>query len=48
MITPEMIRDHVDENTIGVCAILGTTFTGDFEPVRDINDMLLDLNQEKA
>ena len=48
VITPEMIREHVDENTIGVCAILGTTFTGDFEPIRDINNMLMDLNKEKG
>ena len=28
VITPEQVRDAVDENTIGVVAILGTTFTG--------------------
>ena len=48
VITPEMIREHVDENTIGVCAILGTAFTGDFEPIRDINNMLMDLNKKKV
>ena len=30
----------VDENTIGVCAILGTTFTGEFEPVAEICEAL--------
>ncbi|MFC4605093.1 glutamate decarboxylase [Rhodococcus kronopolitis] len=35
-ITPEQVRDAVDENTIGVVAILGTTFTGEFEPVEAI------------
>ncbi|QVQ54523.1 glutamate decarboxylase [Spiractinospora alimapuensis] len=30
---PEQLRDHVDENTIGVVAILGVTFTCDYEPV---------------
>ena len=33
---PEDVARMVDENTIGVCAILGTTFTGEFEPVADI------------
>ncbi|MGX6513169.1 glutamate decarboxylase [Rhodococcus sp. SJ-2] len=36
VITPEQVRDAVDENTIGVVAILGTTFTGELEPVADI------------
>jgi glutamate decarboxylase len=30
-----------DENTIGVVAILGTTYTGEFERVRDLNDALV-------
>ncbi|MFE4638699.1 glutamate decarboxylase [Streptomyces sp. NPDC056773] len=30
---PEQLRAHVDENTIGVVAILGVTFTCDYEPV---------------
>ncbi|MDN5759334.1 MAG: glutamate decarboxylase [Tomitella sp.] len=40
VITPEQVRDAVDENTIGVCAILGTTFTGEFEPVGPISEAL--------
>ncbi|MCR8694772.1 glutamate decarboxylase [Rhodococcus pyridinivorans] len=36
VITPEQVRDAVDENTIGVVAILGTTFTGELEPVAEI------------
>lgn len=36
VITPEQVVDAVDENTIGVVAILGTTFTGELEPVGDI------------
>ena len=28
VITPEQVRDAVDENTIGVVAILGTTYHG--------------------
>ncbi|MFC3997603.1 glutamate decarboxylase [Nocardiopsis sediminis] len=30
---PHQLRDHVDANTIGVVAILGTTFTCEYEPV---------------
>ncbi|OZC59652.1 glutamate decarboxylase [Rhodococcus sp. 06-621-2] len=40
VITPEQVRDAVDDNTIGVVAILGTTFTGELEPVAEICAML--------
>ncbi|MFI7531933.1 glutamate decarboxylase [Streptosporangium sp. NPDC049376] len=33
---PHQLRDYVDENTIGVVAILGVTYTCDFEPVAGI------------
>lgn len=36
VITPEQVLDAVDEDTIGVVAILGTTFTGELEPVGEI------------
>jgi len=32
----------VDENTIGICAILGTTYTGEYEDVKGINDLLIE------
>ncbi|WP_016909345.1 glutamate decarboxylase [Streptomyces xiaopingdaonensis] len=34
------LRGYVDENTIGVVAILGITFTCDYEPVAEIADAL--------
>ncbi|WP_137725493.1 glutamate decarboxylase [Prescottella subtropica] len=40
VITPDQVRDTLDENTIGVVAILGTTFTGELEPVAEIAAML--------
>ncbi|SDC70456.1 glutamate decarboxylase [Rhodococcus tukisamuensis] len=40
VITPEQVREAVDENTIGVVAILGTTFTGELEPVAEIAKVL--------
>ena len=36
VITPEQVVDAVDEDTIGVVAILGTTFTGELEPIAEI------------
>ena len=36
VITPEQVTAAVDEDTIGVVAILGTTYTGELEPVAEI------------
>ncbi len=36
VITPEQVLDAVDEDTIGVVAILGTTYTGELEPIAQI------------
>ncbi|MCD0453123.1 glutamate decarboxylase [Actinocorallia sp. API 0066] len=33
---PHQLKDYVDENTIGVVAILGVTYTCDYEPVAEI------------
>jgi glutamate decarboxylase len=46
--TPEDIARTVNENTIGVCAILGSTFTGEFEPVEEINEALGQVEAEKG
>ena len=40
VITPEQVREAVDEDTIGVVAILGTTFTGELEPIAEICEAL--------
>ena len=37
-IGPEDVEPHVDENTIGVAAVLGTTFTGHDDDIAGIND----------
>jgi glutamate decarboxylase len=37
-----------DENTIGVVAIMGSTFDGSYEPVKEIADALDRLEQEKG
>ncbi|MCL4420932.1 MAG: glutamate decarboxylase [Candidatus Thermoplasmatota archaeon] len=46
VISPDDVRKKIDENTIAVGAVLGTTFTGEFDPVADINDMLLDVKHD--
>jgi len=42
------VRTRIDENTIAVGAIMGTTFTGSCEPVKEINDLLVRVRQEKG
>ncbi|KAI8891483.1 glutamate decarboxylase [Backusella circina FSU 941] len=39
-IDPQKAIDLVDENTIGIGVILGTTYTGHYEDVKMINDLL--------
>jgi glutamate decarboxylase len=48
VITPEQVVNAADENTIGVVAILGTTYSGEFEPIQEIHDALLGLNADKG
>ena len=38
----------VDENTIGVVGILGSTYTGEYEPIAELNAALEDLNGRKG
>jgi glutamate decarboxylase len=47
-IGPEDVEPHVDENTIGVAAVLGTTFTGHADDISGINDLLLRIKEEKG
>ncbi len=47
-IGPEDVEPHVDENTIGVAAVLGTTFTGHSDDIRGINDLLVRIRDEKG
>jgi glutamate decarboxylase len=46
-IGPEDVEPLIDENTIGVAAVLGTTFTGHMDDIVGINKLLLDLKREK-
>jgi glutamate decarboxylase len=42
-IGPDDVEPHIDENTIGVAAVLGTTFTGHADDIVGINNMLVGL-----
>ena len=41
VIDPEEAVNLIDENTIGIAAILGTTYTGEYEDIKAINDLLV-------
>ncbi|KAI7890585.1 glutamate decarboxylase [Mucor mucedo] len=42
---PHKAVDLVDENTIGVCAILGSTYTGHYEDCKTLNTLLEEKNE---
>jgi glutamate decarboxylase len=47
-IGPDDVEPFVDENTIGVAAVLGTTFTGHADDIGGINDLLVRLRDSKG
>src|SRR4051812_12319174 len=47
-IGPDDVEPHIDENTIGVAAVLGTTFTGHADDIVGINDLLVRLQEEQG
>ncbi|WP_344802267.1 glutamate decarboxylase [Microlunatus ginsengisoli] len=47
-IGPEDVEPHLDENTIGVAAVLGTTFTGHKDDIVGINDLLLTIKSTRG
>jgi glutamate decarboxylase len=47
-IGPDDVAPHIDENTIGVVAVLGTTFTGHKDDVIGINELLERLEAEQG
>ncbi|MEJ2326481.1 MAG: glutamate decarboxylase [Chromatiaceae bacterium] len=46
VITPEEVVKRTDGNTIGVVAILGTTFTGELEPIEAIHQSVAEQNAQ--
>ncbi|CAG8476868.1 775_t:CDS:2, partial [Acaulospora colombiana] len=48
ILNPQEAVNLVDENTIGVCVILGSTYTGHYEDAKTVNDLLLAKNKENG
>ncbi|MCK4935035.1 MAG: glutamate decarboxylase [Simkaniaceae bacterium] len=46
VIKADQVKKLIDENTIAVGAILGTTYTGQSDPIEEINTMLLEVKKE--
>jgi glutamate decarboxylase len=46
VVDPDEVMGYVDEDTIGVIPILGTTYTGEFEPIKEIHDRVVAYNAE--
>ena len=47
-ITADDVTENVDENTIAVGAVIGTTFTGQMDPIKEINDCLIEIKETKG
>ncbi len=45
-INPDRLKDYCDENTIGVVATLGSTFTGIYESVQELSEALDEIENE--
>ena len=48
VITADEVKERIDENTICVGVVMGTTFTGQLDPVQEINSMLQEVEKEKG
>lgn len=46
-IGPEQVEPLIDENTIGVAAVLGTTFTGHSDDISGIDELLVRVRSER-
>ncbi|KAL1980524.1 hypothetical protein VTN96DRAFT_4009 [Rasamsonia emersonii] len=43
---PDLVRQNLDENTIGIFVVLGSTYTGHFEPVEEVSKILDEFQAE--
>ncbi len=48
VITAKDVEPLIDENTICVAAVLGTTFTGEYDEIEEINALLVRIKKEKG
>jgi len=46
--TARDVAELIDENTVAVCAILGTTYTGQADDIQNINELLSQVKKEKG
>jgi len=47
-VTVDGVAEEIDENTICVGAVLGTTFTGQMDPIKEINQLLIEVKETKG
>lgn len=43
---PKLVRENINENTIGIFVILGSTYTGHYEPVEEVSNVLDEYEKE--
>ena len=48
ILTAKEVEPLLDENTVAVGAVLGTTFTGQVDEIKEINELLLRIKKEKG
>jgi glutamate decarboxylase len=48
VLSADDVARHVDENTIAVGAVLGTTHIGEADPIKEINDVLVRIKAERG
>ncbi|VEB38406.1 glutamate decarboxylase B, PLP-dependent [Legionella sainthelensi] len=47
-ISAEDVASLIDEHTICIAAVLGSTFTGEYDEIEEINDLLIQVKKEKG
>ncbi len=48
ILTADKVADAVDENTVAVGCVLGTTFTGQIDEIEQIDGLLADVNRKRG
>jgi glutamate decarboxylase len=48
VLDPQLVKENLDENTIGVFVILGSTYTGTYESVQAVSDILDEYEKESG
>ncbi|KZX10811.1 glutamate decarboxylase [Methanobrevibacter curvatus] len=48
ILTAKSVKEYVDENTIAVGVVLGTTFTGQIDEIYEINSLLEEVKEKKG